>query len=53
MKLLRLTSEGDFEEVSWLLQSEEKGAAVNATFAEILVRHSIPFNKYSKSCHYT
>ena len=50
MKLLRLTSEGDFEEVSWLLHSEEKGAAVNATFAEILVRHSIPFSisiKYS------
>ena len=39
MKLLGLCSEGKHEEVSQLLRSEEKGAAVNATFMEILVRH--------------
>ena len=39
MKLLRLSSEGKHEEISQLLRSEEKGAAVNATFVEILVRH--------------
>ena len=41
MKLLRLSSEGRHEEVSQLLRSEEKGAAVNATFMEILVRHLV------------
>lgn len=39
-KLLRYCSEGNFEEVSWLLRSEKDGAAVNATFAEMLVRRS-------------
>ena len=38
MKLLALSSEGKFEEISLLLRSEGKGAAVNATFMEMLVR---------------
>ena len=38
--MLRFCSEGNFEEVSWLLHSEKDGAAVNATFAEMLVRCS-------------
>ena len=37
MNLIRVSSEGNFDEVSSLLCSEDKGAAVNATFVEIQV----------------
>ena len=41
MKLLSLSDEGNVDEVSRLICSEERGAAVNATFVEILVRCSL------------
>ena len=37
MNLIRVSSEGDFDEVSFLLRSEDKGAAVNATFVDVQV----------------
>ena len=36
-KLLELCNKGGFEEVTSLLKSKDKGAAVNATFKDVLV----------------
>ena len=41
MNLLRCSSVGNYDEVVTLLQNEQKGAAVNATFTDVYVRFLI------------
>ena len=48
-QLLHLCNKGSFEEVTLLLKSRDKGAAINATFEEIYVC-AIAINIYYMTC---